>query len=106
MLEIKDLKFRYSRKSPVVLDGVNLTLKKGEVGVVLGKNGSGKTTLFKNILGIEKPEAGTIRFEERDLSEVSLKERAILSTGKPIQKLSLTYLNTITFKMATLSTLM
>ena len=83
MLEIKDLKFRYSRKSPVVLDGVNLTLKKGEVGVVLGKNGSGKTTLFKNILGIEKPEAGTIRFEERDLSEVSSKERAKLIAYVP-----------------------
>ena len=54
MLEISDLRFRYSRHSPTVLDGVNLRLGDGEIGILLGKNGSGKTTLFKNILGIEE----------------------------------------------------
>ena len=40
MLNIKDLTFRYSRKSPAVLDSLNLSLKDGETGVLLGKNGS------------------------------------------------------------------
>ncbi len=43
MLTINDLHFRYGKRSPIVLDGVDLTLRDGEIGVVLGKNGSGKT---------------------------------------------------------------
>ena len=62
MLEIRNLHFCYSRRGPVVLDGVDLELKDGEIGILLGKNGSGKTTLFKTILGIQKPESGSIRF--------------------------------------------
>ena len=55
MLEIRDLHFRYGKRAPAVLDGVELSLRDGEIGVVLGKNGSGKTTLFKTILGIRRP---------------------------------------------------
>lgn len=76
MLEIKDLSFRYSRRSPHVLDGVNLELKDGEIGILLGKNGSGKTTLFKNILGIQKPQGGSIRFDGEDLLKMSRQQRA------------------------------
>ena len=76
MLEIRNLCFRYDRYSPMVLDGVDLSLEAGEIGVVLGKNGSGKTTLFKTVLGIEKPKGGTIRVGGRDLSGVSRRERA------------------------------
>lgn len=76
MLEIKDLHFRYSRSSPAVLDGVELTLRDGEIGVVLGKNGSGKTTLFKNILGIKKPERGELLFDGEELSRMNRRERA------------------------------
>ena len=76
MLEIQNLRFRYSRRSPMVLDGVNLTLRDGEIGILLGKNGSGKTTLFKNILGIQKPEIGSIRFDGEELLKLSRRERA------------------------------
>ena len=76
MLEIKDLRFAYSKHSPTVLDGVDLTLEDGKIGILLGKNGSGKTTLFKNIIGIEKPLSGIMRFNGRDLSEMSRRERA------------------------------
>ena len=76
MLEIKDLSFRYHRSGPWVLHGVNLELKPGEIGILLGKNGSGKTTLFKNILGINTPDSGTIHFEGEDLLKMSRRERA------------------------------
>ena len=76
MLEIKDLRFRYSRRGPLVLDGVDLQLKDGEIGILLGKNGSGKTTLFKNILGIQRPESGSIRFDGEDLLKMDRRERA------------------------------
>jgi iron complex transport system ATP-binding protein len=51
-------------------------LEKGEIGILLGKNGSGKTTLFKNILGIEKPESGSILYDGQDLLRLSRRERA------------------------------
>ena len=76
MLTINDLHFRYGKRSPIVLDGVDLTLRDGEIGVVLGKNGSGKTTLFKTILGIQTPESGSIRFDGEDLLKMKRQERA------------------------------
>ena len=76
MLEIQNLRFRYSRRGAMVLDGVNLELRDGEIGILLGKNGSGKTTLFKTILGIQKPESGAIRFDGEDLLHMGRLERA------------------------------
>ena len=76
MLEIKNITFRYNRRAPLILDNINLTLEKGEIGILLGKNGSGKTTLFKNILGIEKPERGSILYYGKDLLRLSRRERA------------------------------
>ena len=76
MLEIRNLSFRYTRRAPKVLDGVDLTLDSGEIGILLGKNGAGKTTLFRVILGILKPESGTVRFDGQDLLACSRRERA------------------------------
>ena len=76
MLEIRDLRFRYGKRAPLVLDGASLELKDGEIGILLGRNGSGKTTLFKTILGIEKPQSGQIRFDGKDLLRMSRRERA------------------------------
>ena len=76
MLEIERLRFRYSRHGPMVLDGVDLELNDGEIGILLGKNGSGKTTLFQTILGIRKPESGLIRFDGEDLLKMNRRERA------------------------------
>ena len=76
MLAIENLHFRYSRRGPLVLNGVDLELKDGEIGILLGKNGSGKTTLFKTILGIQRPESGSIRFDGEDLLKMNRRERA------------------------------
>ena len=83
MLEIKGLSFSYSSRGPAVLDGVDIELPDGQIGVVLGKNGSGKTTLFKNILGICRPEGGSIRFDGEDLLAMNRRERARLVAYVP-----------------------
>ena len=76
MLEIKNLFFRYHKQSAPVLDGVNLELRDGEIGILLGQNGSGKTTLFKCILGIAEAKGADILFDGEDLSKLSRRERA------------------------------
>ena len=76
MIQVNDLHFRYTKSGRAVLDGASLALNQGEIGILLGKNGSGKTTLFKNILGIEKPASGAIRFDGEDLLKMNRRERA------------------------------
>ena len=83
MLEVKDLSFRYSRRAPLVLRGVSLSLENGSIGVLLAKNGAGKSTLFKVILGIHPPLAGEILFDGRDLLKLSRRERAKLIAYVP-----------------------
>lgn len=77
MLTVENLTFQYSKSGPPVLNGVSLELKQGQIGILLGKNGSGKTTLFKNILGIEKPKRGIIRFDGEDLLKMNRRDRAM-----------------------------
>lgn len=76
MLKIEDLKFGYSKRSAPVLNGVNLELKSGEVGVILGKNGSGKTTLFKSIVGINRVTSGKILLDGENLIKMPPRQRA------------------------------
>ncbi|MCF0142853.1 MAG: ABC transporter ATP-binding protein [Parasporobacterium sp.] len=83
MLEIKNLQFKYKKRAPMVLNGVNLSLQPGEIGIVLGKNGSGKTTLFKNILGICRPLSGNVTFKGQDVIKMSAAERATLMAYVP-----------------------
>ena len=76
MLKVENLQFRYNRSGLPVLNGADLELKQGEIGILLGKNGSGKTTLFKNILSIERPTGGSIQFDGENLLKMPRKERA------------------------------
>ena len=76
MLKVENLHFRYSGNGKPVLNGASLELEQGQIGILLGKNGSGKTTLFKNILGIEKPAGGNIRFNGENLLKMPRRERA------------------------------
>lgn len=83
MLSIENLSFRYGKRTPPVLKGINLQLEAGEIGILLGKNGSGKTTLFKNILGILSPTGGSICFHGEDLLKLPRRERARLIAYVP-----------------------
>ncbi|MDR9764119.1 amino acid ABC transporter ATP-binding protein [Rhizobium redzepovicii] len=61
MLEIKNLKLSYG--STQILNGVDLTVKRGDVVSIIGPSGTGKTTLLKCINHLVKPSAGTIAFD-------------------------------------------
>jgi len=77
MLKCENLTFRYSRTGRPVLQGVDLELREGQIGILLGKNGSGKTTLFKNILDIHRPLGGSIRFQGENLLKMSRRDRSL-----------------------------
>jgi ABC-type multidrug transport system ATPase subunit len=57
-LDIKDLHKHYGAHH--ALDGVNLSVREGEIYGLLGPNGAGKTTLMKTVLGLQRPTSGTI----------------------------------------------
>ena len=54
--------------STIANNGVNLTVKKGEILALLGENGSGKTTLMNMLSGIYKPDSGTILVDGKEVS--------------------------------------
>ncbi|ARO27321.1 amino acid ABC transporter ATP-binding protein [Rhizobium sp. S9] len=62
MLEIKNLKLSYGRTQ--ILNGVDLSVKRGDVVSIIGPSGTGKTTLLKCINHLAKPASGTIAFDD------------------------------------------
>jgi ABC-2 type transport system ATP-binding protein len=66
LLEVEGITKRYRRGSAPANDGVNLTVDSGQVYGLLGHNGAGKTTLVNQIVGLLKPDGGSIRISGRD----------------------------------------
>ncbi len=64
-----------------VVDGVSLELAQGEVVGLLGANGAGKTTTFYMIVGLERPERGSIMLDDRELTHLPMYLRARLGIG-------------------------
>jgi len=67
LIEVKELKKNFDDKE--ILKGINLTLHKGEVLVVLGPSGCGKSTFLRCLNGLEKIQGGQIIFKNKDLTD-------------------------------------
>lgn len=63
MLEVKNLNKSFNGKK--VLNNISFSLKKGEIGVLLGKSGTGKTTLLRCICGLEEFNSGEVIFNTK-----------------------------------------
>jgi len=61
----------------VAVNNVNLEIKDGSFMVLLGPSGCGKTTILRLIAGLEKPTEGRIYIDDRDVTELSPKDRDI-----------------------------
>lgn len=61
MIRIKNLWKRYGNNT--VLKGLNLEVNRGEILVILGRSGVGKSVLLRHIIGIEKPDQGSIEID-------------------------------------------
>lgn len=75
MLDVKDVRYSY-RGRHEVLKGVSFTIDDGDILCLLGSNGVGKTTLIRCILGFEKPSAGQVVVDGRDVQRLSVRDRA------------------------------
>ena len=71
------------------VDGVSISVEQGSVVGLLGPNGAGKTTTFYMIVGIEKPDAGTVMLDGKDISAMPMYERARAGIGYLPQEASI-----------------
>jgi branched-chain amino acid transport system ATP-binding protein len=69
ILELNDIHTYYG--SIHALKGISLQVYDGEVVTLLGANGAGKTTTLRSINGLNRPRQGSIRFQNRDITETS-----------------------------------
>ena len=72
MIELMDVYKDFN--SHRVLQGINLSVNKGETMVVIGGSGSGKSVLMKHVIGLLKPDSGKVMVDGRDLTTMSEKE--------------------------------
>ena len=66
-------------------DNVSLDLRPGEIHALIGPNGAGKTTLIQQIMGLVKPDAGSIRFLGTEVLSLRMAARARLGLGRTFQ---------------------
>ena len=88
MLELKNISFSVnddSEKTEIIKD-LDLKIEKNKFTVITGPNGGGKSTLAKLIAGIEKPTAGQIFFDGKDITDMSITDRARLGIGFAFQQ--------------------
>ena len=66
--------FRYDPDGPPILDDVTIRARPGEFVAIAGESGAGKSTLFRLALGADRPTAGAVYYDGRDLRHLNLKQ--------------------------------
>lgn len=84
MLELQNINFE--REGKKILNNINLKIDTNKFIAITGPNGSGKSTLAKIIMGIEKPDSGKIIFQEKDITNMPIEERANLGMSFAFQQ--------------------
>ena len=72
-VDIRGLKFRYADDMPLLFDGLNLTINSGDYVALVGASGCGKSTLMRLMMGLEKPLAGSIFYDQYDVGDINLR---------------------------------
>jgi ATP-binding cassette subfamily B protein/ATP-binding cassette subfamily C protein len=75
-ITVNDVRLQYPGTDKVALDGVTLTLRKGQTIALVGENGSGKSTLAKVIAGLYAPTSGTVTWDGVDVRDLHPQSRA------------------------------
>lgn len=84
ILELKNICF--ARDGKQILNNINLSMDANKFIAITGPNGSGKSTLAKIIMGIVTPDSGSIIFNNKDITNLTIDERARLGIGFAFQQ--------------------
>lgn len=89
MIEVKNLYKKYG--SFDVLNGLNLSVRRGEILVILGRSGVGKSVLLRHIIGIEKPNLGSVTVDNVDITKCTKTDllKAVKNMGMLFQSAAL-----------------
>jgi lipopolysaccharide export system ATP-binding protein len=68
-------------KGRTVVDRVSMNVRAGEIVGLLGPNGAGKTTTFYSVIGLVRPDSGTVKFKGIDVTKFPMYKRARLGMG-------------------------
>ncbi len=79
LLQANNLVKSYSGRR--VVDDVSFEVNDGEIVGLLGRNGAGKTTSFRMVIGMISPEAGSVRFDEEDVTGLPMYQHARRGIG-------------------------
>lgn len=101
MLELKNITYEVIENNvkKQILSNINLVFENDEIYVITGHNGSGKSTLVKIIMGIIMPTKGEIFYNGKNITKLSITERAKLGIGFSFQQ-------PVTFKGLTVKNLL
>lgn len=69
MIEVENVFFKYRNSESNILNGINFSVKDGEIVAIVGQNGSGKSTIGRLISGILKLKKGNIKIDDLDISK-------------------------------------
>ena len=88
-LQTHGLVKRYTRRGPIVVNEVSLSVRQGEIIGLLGPNGAGKSTTFYMVVGLIRPNAGRITYSDKDITFLPMYKRARLGIGYLAQETSI-----------------
>ena len=86
-IDLSHVSFRYSEKMPMIVDDLSLKISPGQYVAIVGTSGCGKSTLLRLMLGLEKPQKGSIYYDDKDMSKVDIRSLrrkigVVLQNGK------------------------
>ncbi|MDQ3427147.1 MAG: ATP-binding cassette domain-containing protein, partial [Gemmatimonadota bacterium] len=79
MIEVRNVHKRFGKQ--VVLDGVDFEVREGETVALLGPSGTGKSVLLKHVIGLIRPDKGTIVVDGRNVATLKRKELSEFRSG-------------------------
>jgi branched-chain amino acid transport system ATP-binding protein len=83
ILRVRGLTKRFGAN--VVNDNIDFDILQGEVHAIIGPNGAGKTTLINQLIGELSPDAGTIEFDDRNITAMPVYRRSLLGLSRSYQ---------------------
>jgi iron complex transport system ATP-binding protein len=83
VIKVTNLSYNYIGETRAVIDDISVDINTEDITTILGLNGSGKTTLIKLLVNILKPTSGSITINNKNIADMSIKERSKLIAYVP-----------------------